>query len=444
MNSLLILLLLLSFVFLLMIFPVKKRRIQFDEKGEAIKVYQEEVGHINRQADKGFIDEATKTQLLAELDKKTALAITAIEKKTFAYQRSFVPLVLIVLGLVIASTIYYRHYQQSGVMRWQAFNEKFQGQITEGLFDDEVVAEFLAKRDVKISSAYCFAMQHELLAKYDTNPDALGNLANCFLTVGYPELAEQAIERGLNSKPNHTELNYLTAELQYAKNNYLSQASVENLLKVVKQDPNHFKSIRLLAMNSLNQGSYGQAKFFFSQLKQLAPQDNKQLVSALDKLLAEIDAKLSETGQVDKVNQLPNDGTHQPAVTNESSKPVTELTDKSVSIKANIVITPELTKSLTGEQVLFLVVKDAQGKLLNATKHLITNKNQPLNVTVTDNTQGMMKMGEMAGNKKVSLVARVSLSGSPMASSGDLTSDSVTVILPQDKTANLVINQKVP
>ncbi len=433
MNSLLILLSLVLVVFLLMIFPVKKRRLQFDEKGEAIKVYQEEVVHINRQAEKGFIDEATKCQLLAELDKKTALAITAIEKKTFSYRRSFVPLVLIVLGLIIASAIYYRHYQKSGVMRWQTFNEKFQEQIADGLFDARVVDKFLAQHDVKTSSTYCFAMQRELLAKYDTNPDALGNLASCFFAVGYSGLAKQAVMRGLNNQPDHAELNYLTAELQYAEDNFLSPMSIEKLLKVVKQNTKHFKAIRLLAINSLNQGDYVQAKVFFFQLRQLAPSNNRQLMMALDRLLTEIDIKIAEMNR-----------NNQHHASDESVPAQSAVAISPMSVKANIAILPEMAKSLKGELSVFLIIKNAQGQLLNASKYRMSNPRQPLNVTVSDKTEGMMKMGEMAGNEKISLLARISLNGSPIATAGDLTSDSVTVILPQKKIANLLINQKVP
>ncbi len=243
-----VLLLLLAVVFLLLIFPVKKRRVNFDEKGEAIKVYQEEVGHINRQFAKGFIDDAEKSQLLMELDKKSALAITAIDKKSFAYQRSFVPLLLIVAGLVLASAAYYQYYQRSGVMRWQAFNNHFHGMISEGLFDERVVARFVTEKDAKAASAYCFAMQRELLAKYDTNPDALANLASCYIMTGYPQLAEQVIARGLKSQAEHPGLNYLLAELQYTKEKYLSSDSIDLLLTVIKSRPDHFKAIRLLAL----------------------------------------------------------------------------------------------------------------------------------------------------------------------------------------------------
>lgn len=478
MNGIMLLLLLLAVVFLLLIFPIKKRRIDFDEKGEAIKVYEEEVAHITRQFEKGFINKEEKTQLLAELDKKSALAITAIDKKSFAYKPSFVPLVLIVAGLAVASLVYYRHYQQSGVMRWQAFNERFRGTITEGLFDVDVVNDFISQKDAKTNSAYCFSMQRELLAKYDTNPDALANLASCYMTVGYPQLAEQAIERGLNSKADHTDLNYLVAELQYTKDKRLNKASIDRLMTVVKLAPDHFRAIRLLAINSLNQGNYGQAKFFFTQLRQLAPDNDMELLSALDRLLGEIDGKMAESGQTVMPSPIspnhPPISNHPPINAQASSQvnphqnkavasekaPVAEAktaepssqsassdsspTADKVAIKVSVKLDPDLDKTLSGDNVLFVIVKTPQGKLLNATKHVINANNQPLAVTVTDDIEGMMKMEPMSGISVFSVVARISRNNSPIATTGDLTSVPVTVKVPQDKPAPIVIDQKVP
>ncbi len=431
MNSIMILLFLLAIVFLLLIFPVKKRRIQFDEKGEAIKVYQEEVAHINRQFNKGFIDEEEKKQLLAELDKKSALAIMAIEKKTFAYRPSFVPLVLIVIGLLIASAVYYRYYQQSGVMRWQAFRENFHGQITEGLFDEKVVADFIGHKDAKTAAAYCFAMQSELLAKYDTNPDALANLASCFSSVGYPQLAEQAIKRGLRTKADHIDLNYLVAELQFTKDKTLSTDSINRLMRVIKAEPKHFKTIRLLAINSLNQGNYQQAKFFFMQLKSLAPVENKALSSALDKLLAEIDEKIQPSPTI--------------APKKIEKKPIERTTDNPSAVQLSIAVSPEFAQNLKGNKTVFLVVKTMDNKLLNATKHTLNVNNQPLSVVISDNNGEMMKTGNMAGHSMVKVIARISESGSPIAQTGDLTSKPVKVALPQhNQVTEILIDRKVP
>ncbi|MBS9781054.1 MAG: hypothetical protein KGV56_01025 [Gammaproteobacteria bacterium] len=435
MNSIMMLLFLLVIVFLLLIFPIKKRRINFDEKGEAIKIYQEEVAHINRQFEKEFIDENEKAQLLAELDKKSALAIMAIEKKTFAYKPSFVPLVLIILGLSVASVLYYRHYQQSGVMRWQAFRENFHGQITEGLFDEKVVGEFIGNKDAKTASAYCFAMQSELLEKYDTNPDALASLASCFSSVSYPQLAEQAIERGLKTKSDHADLNYLVAELQFTKDKILTTDSLDRLTAVIKQEPKHFRAIRLLAINSLNQGNYRQAKFFFTQLKALAPEKNKELSSALDRLLAEIDAKINPPAPEQAEKQPPK----------AEQKPLKRTTTNPSAVQLSVSVSPKLTDKLTDENTVFIVIKTLDNKLLNATKHILNGANQPLSVVISDNDGEMMKTGNMVGHSKVKLVARITQTGSPIAQTGDLTSAPITIALPQkNQVTEVVIDRKVP
>lgn len=269
MSSFLILLLLLMIVLLLFVFPVKEKRIDFDEKGEAIKVYKDEVNYLQRQQQKGFIDENEKTQLLVELDKKTALAMTAIEQRSYSYRRSFVPLVLTVVGLAAASMLYFRHYQDNGVYRWQAFNFANRGAITEGLFDKHVVENFISNTDAKTGAAYCFAMQRTLLKKYDTNPDTLANLAHCHLRLGYLQLAADAAKRGLQTKPQHSELNYLMAAVDYIANQSLSPTSVDRLSNVIKNNATHENALRLLAINSLQQGNNEQAQFFFAQLKKL-------------------------------------------------------------------------------------------------------------------------------------------------------------------------------
>ncbi len=443
MTGLMVLLLLPVVVFLWFIFPVKKRRIQFDEKGEAIKIYQEEAAHIHRQFDKGFIDDSEKRQLLAELDKKSALAITAIEKKSFAYQASRVPLILVVVGLLIASLIYYRHYQQNGVMRWQAFNKDFHGQITEGLFDTQVVNRFVGSKDAETAATYCFAMQHELLAKYDNNPDALANVASCFATVGYPQLAEQAIERGLKNQANHPELNYLLAELQYRRDEKLSGDSIGNLLTVIKTRPDHFKAIRLLAVNSLNQGNYAQAKFFFGKLKDLVPSDNQELSATLARLLGEINEKISQSQPGTYPPEEASVHKYRANQYNREGAAASKITPATVNL--SVALSPALARTLMGEYTLFVIVKTPQGKLLNTSKHLFTTSRQPLLVGINDNDDEMVKIENMVGHSRVSVVARISFNNSLIAQSGDLTSKPVTIALPQQgQLTALLIDRKVP
>lgn len=439
MTSLMILLLLLAFVFLALIFPVKPRQVNFDEKGEAIKVYQDEVAHLERQLAKGFIDAEEQSQLLAELDRKSALAITAIEKRSYTYRRSLVPLVLSVLGLAAASVLYFQHYQNNGVYRWQAFHFNNRDAITEGLFDAHVVEQFIQQNDANTAAAYCFAMQETLLEKYDTNPETLANLALCHLQVGYPTLAVEAGERGLKTQPDHAELNYVMAEADFLENKALSPQSLDRLLKTIKQNPTHFKALRLLAINSLRQGDYRQARFFFAELKKLSG-NNPQLLAALERMDKEISEKISkeQSANVDETTAKTTATT-----TTKTQTPTTAKTTTAPTLSLSIAFSPTIAEQLNGSQTVFVVVKSAEGQLLNATKHVVSDLSQPLSVSVSDSQAGAMQMQPMAGHQSVNVVARISKNGSPIATAGDLTSATQTVDLSSDKVVNLLIDTVV-
>lgn len=453
MTSLMILLLLVAVVFLALIFPVKPRQVNFDEKGEAIKVYKDEVAHLDRQLAKGFIDAEEQSQLLAELDRKSALAITAIEKRSYTYRRSFVPLVLSILGLAVASVLYFQHYQGNGVYRWQAFHFTNRDAITEGLFDTHVVEQFVQQNDAKTSAAYCFAMQQQLLKKYDTNPETLANLAHCHLLAGYPKLATEAAERGLKSQPEHSELNYATAEADFIENQALSSQSLNRLLKTIKQNPKHFKALRLLAINSLRQGDYRQARFFFAELKKLSG-NNPQLAAALARMDKEIAEKIAE--QVDDkptdkgANNVGSNTTASATGTVATTEKPTnsgspaDVTKSTPTLTLSVSVAEALAEKLSGEQTLFVVVKSAEGQLLNATKHLISDFSQPLVISISDNQAGAMQMQPMAGHQRLNVVARISKNGSPIATAGDLSSAPQTVDLPADNVVNLLIDTVVP
>lgn len=443
----LILILLLLVVLFLFVFPVAEKPIDFDEKGEAIKVYKDEVSHLERQLEKGFIDVSEKNQLLAELDKKSALAISAIEKRRYTYRRSWVSMVLVVAGLAASSLLYFYHYQNSGVQRWQAFNKVNHGAITEGLFDRRVVEQFLQQSDAKTAGAYCFAMQQQLLKKYDTNPDTLANLAQCHIAVGYPTLAAEAAERGLKTQPEHAALNYLMAEADFIENKRLSPAALDHLMTTIKQDPDHFNALRLLAVNSLSQGDYQQARFFFSHLKKQA-KNNPKLLANLEKMDKDIAKRIAAKNTAQAANSKATENTPEaPPNTNNSTN--TEATQKTpaantVSLRLSINLTSDIAAKLKGPQTLFVVVKSAQGQLLNATKHSMSDFSQPLNVTITDNQAGAMQRQPMAGQQSVAVVARLTQSGSPMASSGDMTSQPIVINLPQAAVAHVLIDSLVP
>lgn len=429
----LILILLLMVVFILLIFPIKSRVVDFDEKGEAIRVYKDEVAYLERQFAKGFIETEEKKQLLLELDKKSALAMLAIEKKTYTYQRSLVPLVLIFVGLTLATAVYFYYYQKNGVLHWQQFSQATQGQVIEALFDTEVVYDMAENSQRETAEAFCFAMQEVVLKKYDTNPEPLSNLARCHLLVGYPQLAMQAAERGLKTDPEHVELNYLIAEADFLQHQQLSTNTLNHLLKALEKKPKHFKGLRLLAMNSLVVGDYQQAKVLFTELIKMVP-DNPVLLDALEKVSQAIDQRLVQ----------PPNAHGQQADLAISESDATKHKPATVSLSLAIQLSEAMQALLADDQVMFVVVKSLDGQLLNASKYPIGKGSSRLSVIISDHQAGTMQMQPMAGKEAVNVVARVSFSGSPIAQSGDLSSSSLRVNLPQVGETKLLIDQVVP
>ncbi|MGY0399686.1 MAG: tetratricopeptide repeat protein, partial [Ostreibacterium sp.] len=334
-----------------------------------------------------------------------------------------------------------RHYQQDGVMRWQFFKDDNHGAITEGLFDGKVVDSFVLNNNQKTASAYCFAMQQVLLKQYDTNPDTLANLAQCYLAVGYSQLSADAINRGLKARPEHGDLNYLKAELDFIQNKYLSPDSLDHLLVAIKSNPNNFKVLRLLAFNSLNQGDYQQAQFFFKALRKLAV-GNTALLAELD----QIDAKISKQIATKPLATSPmaRQQTTSAIVPSQQSARDKTVQQSSKILRATVKITPQLAKSLSGQAILFVVVKSSDGQLINATKQVIDDVHQPIAIVVSDGQAGMMQRQAMNNFDRVNVLARISINGSPMATSGDLTSDSVAVNLDSVMPITLLIDQKVP
>lgn len=420
MYSLAPLLLLFFIVMFWLIFPIKKQRVDFDEKDDVIKVYQDEIIHLERQHASGFIDANEKAQLLSELDNKSALAMTAIEKKTFSYQRSPIPLIAILLGLAAATGVYYQYYQKSGVMQWQSFYVTHHEAITEGLFDPRTIMQFLQQNDVKTGATYCFAMQQVLLAQYDTNADALANLALCHLSSGYPQLAEVAAKRGLTTQPQHTELNYIMAEVDFLKHQRLSATAVDHLLQTIKNKPKHFGALRLLAIHSLGQRDYQQARFFFTELKKLAAND-AQLFAALEYMDKEIAQTIASEKKLVSTSQFPS----------------------ATTLPLSITIAPSIAKTLKGSAILFIIIQSEQGQLLNASKHPIQDVNLPLTININEHQTNTMQTQAITNHKRVKVTARISHHGNPIAATGDLTSATQLVALPVKKVVKLLIDKTV-
>ncbi len=466
--------LLLSVVVLaILLYPIRQRPIDFDEKGEAIKVYRQEVSHIEQQHRKGLLDDNEKDLLLSELDRKSAMAMLAIEQRTFAYRRSAIPAMLLTAGLCFGGLLYAKLNQEQGVHQWHLSQEKYQADIIEGLFDRDVVLKNLMQSGEN-SRNYCFLLQKKMLSGYPDNPDALMNVAECHLQLGLADLAQPAIEHALRVNPEHLRANYVVAQLQFLQHQQLDKKNQAKLRQLAQTNPNAVDILYLLAVNSFSNGQFDEARGYLAKLRPHADNDPtlKQALAEMQGLIDHHSAgKMSSSNTVDnphapiapqsqladsadnsasKAQLTPPKSSNTASTLAPAATPMINAEDHSAtqsdtktSFSATIVIAPELRQGLRLPKTLFVIVKSPQGQLLTAGKYTLTDADKPLNVTLTDGQAGLMQMLPMAGFQQLQVTARISQTGATSASAGDLTTAPTLITLPQSQATTLTINQTV-
>lgn len=273
----------------LLLYPVKKQPMSFDEKAEVIKIYRQEVAYITMQHSKGLIDDDEQQQLLAEADKKSSLAMLAVEEKSFAYRSAVVPMIVFVIGVCVAGAVYFKFYTEQNVERWQTHGAYYNDSIIKGLFSREVVEKNLADTTSsrKQQVSYCFLLQKEMFANYPHNSEALVNVAECHLQLGLTKQAHTAIQKALQIDENHLRANYLFAELQFLQLQRLLPQTQKKLTALFEHNPTAIDIGYLLMVEHFAKGQFDTVRAYADKLRPYL-KDNPLLQEAIDELLMQI------------------------------------------------------------------------------------------------------------------------------------------------------------
>ncbi len=259
--SLLIIIILSIIVFLILLLPVRKKTINFDEKAYAIKVYKEELSILEHRKNTYRIDKKTYENLKIELERKSVLSFLSIDKKFFSYKESIIYIPICLIFIAIAGAFYTVHSGNNKSLEFLRFKDANRLKIEEGISNKFVFKEF--SKDEKELRYYCFSLQQLVLAKHTKNSEALANLAFCQMNMGTLILTQDTIRLGLQVDKNHPELNYLFAQTNLMRFRKLDKASKNALKITLKKDPKHIEALWLLGNYS---GNYVAAEFFLKNL----------------------------------------------------------------------------------------------------------------------------------------------------------------------------------
>lgn len=238
------------------------------------------------------------------------------------------------------------------------------------------------------------------------NPDAWYALARSYASINNFEDAGTAYERVL-SLTEHPEVMSEYAQMLFFAHNNRITAKVKALAdRSVQIRPDNETGLGLLGIDAFNHQQYNQAADYWQRALDSNPDG-----SGADALRAGI-AQAQLRAQDGPLSNAVDDRSP------ETQTPTAVHAGK-VSFTVNVSLDEALRSRVTPENYVFVLAKAVQGPPMPLAVSRIQVKDLPARI-VLDDSMAMTPQLTISSFQEVQLIARVSLSGTPAASPGDL------------------------
>ena len=253
-----------------------------------------------------------------------------------------------------------------------------------------------------------------LLAATVQHPDAVAawlDLGRAYLRAQQLPLARRSFQRAdrLSNGSSAMALSGIAQTMVFEGNGERGAAALKLFERALQLDPQSPQALFYTGLAALQNGDFANARARFVALRDQSPPAS--IVEALDRQIAAIDEQL------------------------KALKP-----DPATALRLRIRIAAPLQAAGSGAAALFVFVRSPQGGPPLAVKRLAVNLPQDVALSAAD--------AVMAGNgikpgQKVQIVARLSMAGTPLAASGDLSGE-IAGVAGQNGTRDLVIDRRTP
>ncbi len=271
------------------------------------------------------------------------------------------------------------------------------------------------------------AMLEQRIKDTPDDPDAWFMLGRMYASAGRYNDAADAYRTLARITDNHpTALVVLADVLAMSQDGKIAGQPMELVLQALELDPDNATALWLAGRGSVEVSEYAAALSYYERASvQLG--DKPELLQQLDEQIQEVRVAAREAG-VD----LPD-------------VPDVQLPDTvpAVAIGVAVSVDPSLQASLESSDTLFVFARATEGPPMPLAAVKGTAGDLPAAITLDDTV--MLRSGDkLSQYAELTITARITRSGQPMAASGDMQSDSVTVRPGYDKSVSLVINQRIP
>lgn len=188
--------------------------------------------------------------------------------------------------------------------------------------------------------------------------------------------------------------------------------------RVLVLEPDNMSALWFAGLAEQQKGNYEESLQHWYRLKPMVKED-KQASDQLEKMLAMVEAIV--------------------AAESSQAKPTRGIEEISVAVS----LSEELQARVKPDDSVFILARANDGLPMPVAVEFIEVKDLPFTAVLNDE-KAMLPSRKLSSFDEVSVLARISMSGQPIASSGDLSSGEKVVKTENDKIIELSINQIVP
>ncbi|MGD8912850.1 MAG: c-type cytochrome biogenesis protein CcmI [Candidatus Thiodiazotropha sp.] len=393
-----------------------------------LAVFKQQLAELDNDLASGVLDQARydaarrdlEKELLSDISEEKQPGESKNSGQIMAWSALVTPLAALLIYQFIGSPEIITHLadQPPGAPPTASSQTQSQGRSTENL----PPMEELVKR---------------LAAKLKEEPDNLEGwimLGRSYTAMNDPSAAIDAYQRAMDINDKHVGLllAYAQTIASNSRNDFTGRAApmVEKAFQLEPDNPNALWTAGILAYQRTD---YQDAVDRWSKLRgMLKPQSNE--IEAVNEALDDARAQL---GLPTEESELPN------IVQAEKPMPEKAGATGDKSIKVEISLSPEIEDKVKPDDLLFIYAKAMSGPPMPLAAVRKRVSDLPISISLDDSMAMMpqMKLSEFA---QVLVGARISLSGSPSAQSGDLEGEISAVSPGQSETVKVVINSVHP
>jgi cytochrome c-type biogenesis protein CcmH len=408
-----------SFIFWpLLPFFRKNKLVHAVQKQQNINIFHDRLHELELERDQGTLEQETFITLKTELE-KTLLQDAQDQDNRELKQVNVssihwsIAISLCLVLIIVSLGMYFQIGRSNDLMISQAMADQTDGQQAEGKTPPPSMEKSIALLESKI-------------AQDPTNKEKLFLLANSYAMVNQFDKASKIYEKMAELvEPNSEE----HAGLKGAQAQSLFQASGEKMTPeiqlIIQQaltiDPLEPSSLMLQGIEAFTSTNYKNAITFWEKAKKKSGEE--QVARFISPAIKAAEQKLGITStQV----QAPQN--------NDSNK-------SSASVTINLSLSSSLKSQVNGEQVIFVFARPVGGRMPLAAER-IKVKDLPTRI-VLDDTKAAMPTAKISSVETVEVTARISLSGQLMPQKGDLFATVKDIVVKDNPTLALEINQIV-